>query len=246
MALLIPAVAAVLPATASASDLPPCGPAANGPVVSTSAVATPLPGAQSEAEIGQSMISAVRLDDLATGIEVLEPFMAIGKYVGAAYQVQVPAGTYPYLKGSTGGAVDVPDAVFKYDRERKPRHGFSAPTAIMRIDPSAPANIQVIMTFGIPQNIAIAEHPPFKPIACTRVDRPSFRRELVYSGASKGTVKLLYREFNNDLARPAFSQDLTYDLADGDEIGFRGARFKVLKATNVSIQYIVLKPLNEN
>jgi hypothetical protein len=37
---------------------------------------------------------------------------------------------------------------------------------------------------------------------------------------------------------------LTYDLAAGDEIGFRGARIKVLKATNVSITYVVTKPLD--
>lgn len=237
---------AVLPAVAAASDLAPCGPATNGVVVSTSTVATPLAGSESEAEIGQSMISAVRLDDLATGIKVLEPFSASGKYVGATFQVQIPAGDYPYLKGSTGGAVAVPDAVFKYDRERKPRRGFGAPDVTMRIAPSNVADIEVIVTFGIPQQMVVAEHPPFKPTACTRVDKPSFRRELVYSGSSKGTVKLLYREFSNDFARPAFSQDLTYDLADGDEIGFRGARFKVLKATNTSIRYVVLKPLNEN
>jgi hypothetical protein len=70
-----------------------------------------------------------------------------------------------------------------------------------------------------------------------------FRVQLLYSGVSKGTVALSYREFMRDLARPAFSQELTYDLADGDEIGFRGARLKVLKATNVSIKYIVIKPL---
>lgn len=245
-ALLIVLAVGALPTIALATDLPPCGPEANGNVVSTSTVATPLAGSESEAEIGQSMISAVRLDDLATGIRVLEPFSASGKYVGAAFQVQVPAGDYPILKGSTGGAVDVPNAVFKYDRERKPRRGFGAPSVIMHIAPSNVADIEVIVIFGIPQQTAIAEHPPFKPMACTRVDKPSFRRELVYSGASKGTIKLLYREFSNDLARPAFSQDLTYDLADGDEIGFRGARFKVLKATNTSIRYVVLKPLNEN
>ena len=49
--------------------------------------------------------------------------------------------------------------------------------------------------------------------------------------------------FSDDMARPAFTQDLTYDLADGDEIGFRGARIKVLKATNTAITYVVLKPL---
>lgn len=70
-----------------------------------------------------------------------------------------------------------------------------------------------------------------------------FKIQLLYGGLSKGTVSLSYREFMRDLARPAFSQELSYDLTDGEEIGFRGARIRVLKATNVSIRYMIIKPL---
>ena len=74
----------------------------------------------------------------------------------------------------------------------------------------------------------------------------SFRRELVYSGVSQGTVSILYREFNNDMARPAFSQDLRYDLSQGSVIGYKGARFEVLKADNIGITYRVLSHLEGN
>ena len=50
-----------------------------------------------------------------------------------------------------------------------------------------------------------------------------FHRELIYGGVSRGTITLTYREYANDMARPAFTQELNYDLADGEEIGFRGA-----------------------
>jgi hypothetical protein len=72
---------------------------------------------------------------------------------------------------------------------------------------------------------------------------PFFTSELVYSGVSQGTVSILYREYKADFARPAFSQELKYDLKDGNEIGFRGARIKILKADNVSIKYVVTNPL---
>ena len=71
-----------------------------------------------------------------------------------------------------------------------------------------------------------------------------FSRELIYSGVAKGVVTLNYREYSRELARAAFAQSLTYDLSEGDEIGFRGARIRVLKATNTSIRFIVLKPLD--
>ncbi|OYX72942.1 MAG: hypothetical protein B7Y81_04280 [Caulobacter sp. 32-67-35] len=85
--------------------------------------------------------------------------------------------------------------------------------------------------------------PKITDAGIAEVSADGFRVTLSYTGVSKGTVSLSYREFIRDMARPAFSQELTYDLGEGDEIGFRGARLKVLKATNTSIHYQVVKPL---
>jgi hypothetical protein len=92
---------------------------------------------------------------------------------------------------------------------------------------------------------ASEQHPgiEFKPDTYQHYDANAFKRELVYSGVSNNVVSILYREYINDLARPAFSQDLKYDLAQGDVIGFKGARFQIIKATNLTITYKVLKPL---
>ena len=66
----------------------------------------------------------------------------------------------------------------------------------------------------------------------------------LYQGVSKGTIKLSVREFLDDMARPAFTQDIPYDLeVDGTAVVvFQGLRIMVLKATGTSIQYIVEKP----
>ena len=74
--------------------------------------------------------------------------------------------------------------------------------------------------------------------------RDSFKRELVYSGVSQNTISILYREFKDDLARPAFSQELKYDISQGKEIGYKGARFEVIKATNIGLTYKVIKTLD--
>ncbi|GGY85425.1 hypothetical protein [Marinobacter zhanjiangensis] len=71
----------------------------------------------------------------------------------------------------------------------------------------------------------------------------SFRKELVYLGRSGDTIQLSYREFYNNMARPAFSNNIQYDLGDSDVIGFQGARFKVLSATNTFFTYEVMKHL---
>lgn len=74
--------------------------------------------------------------------------------------------------------------------------------------------------------------------------KDSLKRELIYGGLSQKTISISYREFSDETARPAFTQDLKYDLAEGDVIGFRGARFQVIKANNMSLKYKVLKPLD--
>lgn len=72
----------------------------------------------------------------------------------------------------------------------------------------------------------------------------AFKRELVYTGISKNVISILYREFMDGIARPAFTQDLKYDLSDSKIIGYRGSRFEVTEATNTGITYKVLKAID--
>lgn len=80
------------------------------------------------------------------------------------------------------------------------------------------------------------------------ISKPVVRREpgdvnfeLIYSGISKQTVHLLYREYTRGaLARPAFFQNLSYDLGESDVIAFRSFRIKVARATNQDIRYTVI------
>lgn len=68
-----------------------------------------------------------------------------------------------------------------------------------------------------------------------------FKQEIIYNGKAGNTLKLSYREYVNSMARPAFSQDLQYDLSESNVIGFKGVRIEIIKADNVSISFKVLK-----
>jgi len=70
-----------------------------------------------------------------------------------------------------------------------------------------------------------------------------FKKEFIYNGKSNNTLKFVYREYIQDMARPAFSQELQYDLNESNIIGFKGLRIEVLKSTNTSIEYKVLSDL---
>lgn len=66
------------------------------------------------------------------------------------------------------------------------------------------------------------------------------KQEFIYNGKVGNAIKFTYREFVDDLARPAFTQDLQYDLTESKVIGFRGLRIEIISATNTKIEYKVL------
>ena len=76
-----------------------------------------------------------------------------------------------------------------------------------------------------------------------RYDAPhegTWKEELIYTGKSGSTIGVTYREYANDFARPAFFQDLRYDLDDSRIIVFRKWRMRVLDANNQHIRFVVL------
>ena len=71
-----------------------------------------------------------------------------------------------------------------------------------------------------------------------------FQQTLIYSGKVGDKINVGYREFSNNMARPAFNNDVEYDLSESTTIGYKGARIEVIKATNESITYRVLSNFN--
>ena len=70
-------------------------------------------------------------------------------------------------------------------------------------------------------------------------NKPSLTRELVYNGRIGNDVKIIYRELSNDFMRPAFQQDLQYDMGQSKEIAFREVVLNVEDANNKEITYTV-------
>jgi hypothetical protein len=75
-----------------------------------------------------------------------------------------------------------------------------------------------------------------------QVPRPDSKKvELLYQGISAKTLRLSYREYMNDFARPAFFQDVSYEIADFPaEVTFRTVRISILSADNNGIRYKIL------
>lgn len=76
--------------------------------------------------------------------------------------------------------------------------------------------------------------------ATTNYQMASFQSTLIYSGRIGNRITLGYREFQRNVARPAFNNDVAYDLSESMIVGYKGARLEVLSATNTEIRYKVL------
>ena len=66
------------------------------------------------------------------------------------------------------------------------------------------------------------------------------KSELIYNGRVGDGLRFIYREFYEDMARPSFTQEIQYDLAISQTIGFKSAELEILEATNTRISYRVL------
>ena len=88
-------------------------------------------------------------------------------------------------------------------------------------------------------SLAPAQVPDYEKVKVYAVDKPSFRQELIYNGRVGNNIKFLYRELSRDIMRPAFSQEVQYDLGEGNVFGFKGVRIEIIEATNVQLKYKV-------
>jgi len=72
----------------------------------------------------------------------------------------------------------------------------------------------------------------------------SFQQTLIYLGRSGDKINVGYREFSANSARPAFNNDVEYDLKISDQIAYKGAKIRIIEADNERIKYTVLSNFN--
>lgn len=71
-------------------------------------------------------------------------------------------------------------------------------------------------------------------------DKPYKNYEIVFSGITKDTIRLMYREYSiEDMARPSFYQELTYPI-NTNIIRFKNIKIKVIKVDAEKIKFIVI------
>jgi hypothetical protein len=69
--------------------------------------------------------------------------------------------------------------------------------------------------------------------------RGALKRVILYQGADAGTLKLSYREFSDDMARPAFNEELSIPLAKEfpQKVAAKGVVITVFKIDGMGLTY---------
>lgn len=80
----------------------------------------------------------------------------------------------------------------------------------------------------------------FSKIQHGKILKGSFKAQLVYTGMHGKIVRATYREFMDDYTRPAFTQELQWDLNESKQITFRSIKAEIIEATNSAISLKVL------
>ncbi|WP_438437224.1 hypothetical protein [Kluyvera sichuanensis] len=72
----------------------------------------------------------------------------------------------------------------------------------------------------------------------------NFQQTLIYNGRVGNKINVGYREMSSNMARPAFNNDVEYDLSESKTIGYKGARLEIIEATNQSLKYKLISNFN--
>jgi hypothetical protein len=229
-------------ANAAAADLPACA-ADNTSAATWRVVTLPEVGQEHEIEVGGSVLTTARSGIAEAGLRITAEATAEGKRAGGDYVITIPPIELPSPTGYGNLLHPVRSATFRYAREKGERRGLSKPDISVYVDPANERALRGKVKFGLSSQDVAFPNARFTVDRCLKTNSKGFRREILYSGGSKGNIQLQYREYMNDFARPAFSQELSYDLANGTEIGFKGARIRVLSISNVGLRYVIVKAL---
>lgn len=89
---------------------------------------------------------------------------------------------------------------------------------------------------------------PYKKAELIQSTSGSLKQVVIYLGSTRDTLRLSYREFLNDMARPAFTEEYTFPLNEEfpQPVSFKGVKLSVTKIDGEGLHYTLLSaPNNE-
>ncbi len=202
----------------------------------------PEVGATYTAEVGRAMMVSADVGVYPQSLVLPKPYRFPGEGRSNKVTADIPAGEYAAaLDGSK--MFEAPGVPLRYKATGEPvpnsRVGLLAPLPNVDL-----LNFYLFIGTGSRQHESGLTDFRIRYCLAPHIRGSRLSTELVYTGQAQGFATVIYREYSNDIARPAFTQELRYDLSAGGEVGFRGARFIIERATNTEITFKVVRPLD--
>lgn len=188
----------------------------------------------STVSIGEEMVAQGSTAD-QDGIELLQPLKVSWAYT-------LSSGFYP----KTGSDDKSAYYSFAYVSAPVPGYGVLSKAALadppqaIKTDPDG-AKVCVVTVF----NLYVCNDGARATIAKRAISSENaFQQTLIYNGRVGSKINIGYREFYGSTARPAFNNNVEYDLTASDIIAYRGARLRIIEANNNGITYELLSNFN--
>jgi hypothetical protein len=158
------------------------------------------------------------------GTMVEESVLVVHEFINGGYY-DIPAKEYKQVGHDSYYSYFVDDGVV--------RGGLADSSEALAIKKGQDKKVSVVSVYG-----SIYSYPGKFDIQKRLSEQgDSFQQTLIYSGRIGDKINVGYRELSNNYARPAFNNDVEYDLSASNIIGYKGCRIEVIKADNSSITY---------
>jgi hypothetical protein len=190
-------------------------------------------GADATAAVGDVIYS--EFDYMATGGAVM--LQAVSKSIGLGGSVQVPAGAHLLSATVDGKPGHCTTDLTYHDAIAGPYR------ATCYLDGNGDSRFETLWVAPGAVGYTYDLEPPV-PYRTTEIttDASGYKYELLYQGLDGNTLRIGYREYIDNLARPAFAQELTYPMTPeaATQIRFKSVRIDVRSADASEITYRVL------
>ena len=191
-------------------------------------------GSISTQELGSTLLNYSQVHERDSWKPLLE--ITTAKNVAGVFYVLQPKVLRPSHLNSEGQKVFTAEGAYIYGGNTPNGPSASPPDLIMNEGELCLAEY----VWGRPKGCF--DLSLFQPATYENPAMPRLSQERIYNGRSGDALKFVYREITGTgLLRSPFTQNITYDLSLGTEIGFKGARFEVIDASNRQITYKVLE-----
>ncbi|QSR34781.1 hypothetical protein CFI10_07195 [Marinobacterium iners] len=180
-------------------------------------------------EIGRVVTAGVGEQMLSKGLVYEQTVLTISKPIGGA-QYQIHPSQYPQI--------GYDDKWTFYSAAGVTRMSLADPITALGVPKGKP---QTVCTISPIFGTSTCYKGSYKIEKRSIVGKESFQQTLLYSGRVGNKINISYREFSNSMARPAFNNEVEYDLSVSNVIGYKGASIEVINADNSSITYRVVR-----